>query len=614
MLHELLISLRGHPGFIFVDDNEKMCVNPTISFLHPCEVAILNSILELGADYRVIKEFISTFGVETGDRGMYVEAVCQGLDLVLEGYRDTLTQLEKEMMFDGDTYPLSRVQHVLSPHRHVLRYLVKLVTQLARDKPRGVMILDSVYKASSCGVADVGVALRQVLAEGHKVLFKQLLAWLLQGSLYDPYQEFFIVKKEGEDSFLIGDETGDPVTKSKSGCYKLDYDMVPTHVSHKLAEKIFFIGESIQLFESDKRVDVQGEVLRQRESELYQSLSQLRDKEVFVMSEFGKFVDKIRESVSSHLYQLVVEECNLMAELRLVLDVFTMTRGELFHAWIQLADSRLRSPVTGATQHDTNQAWQNAILQHTDTEDTLLSRVSIIVPRDSGHVCGWEVLGLQYAVPWPLHLIITPTALEKYNSIFRFLLLVRRTQSSLHSLWADHMFKNRSFKRKIVKSESSDEEFKDDSDAVIDTVAQTKQHMIFLVDNLQYYLMADVLDTQISNLKMKLSKTKSFEDVKVYHDQFLTQVQSSIFLFNEPVLKCLQDTLNVCLKFSASVSSGAGVAAHQRALSDAFTRHSFLLLKLLSSLRHQMAPTSLAQLLTRIDYNRYFSRKEKSRS
>ena len=86
------------------------------------------------------------------------------------------------------------------------------------------------------------------------------------------------------------------------------------------------------------------------------------------------------------------------------------------------------------------------------------------------------------------------------------------------------MFKNRSFKRKIVKSESSDEEFKDDSDAVIDTVAQTKQHMIFLVDNLQYYLMADVLDTQISNLKMKLSKTKSFEDVKVYHDQFLTQV------------------------------------------------------------------------------------------
>ena len=103
-----------------------------------------------------------------------------------------------------------------------------------------------------------------------------------------------------------------------------------------------------------------------------------------------------------------------------------------------------------------------------------------------------------------------------------------------------------------------------------------------VTSNLALKLMADVLDTQISNLKMKLSKTKSFEDVKLFHEQFLTQVQSSIFLFNEPVLKCLQDTLNVCLKFSASVSSGAGVAAHQKALSDAFSRHSFLLLKLLS--------------------------------
>ena len=33
MLHdELLIWLRGHPGYVFV-------VNPTLTFLHPCEVS-----------------------------------------------------------------------------------------------------------------------------------------------------------------------------------------------------------------------------------------------------------------------------------------------------------------------------------------------------------------------------------------------------------------------------------------------------------------------------------------------------------------------------------------------------------------------------------------------
>ena len=34
----------------------------------------------------------------------------------------------------------------------------------------------------------VRVALNTVLSELHKVLYKQLLAWLLQGNLYDPYQ------------------------------------------------------------------------------------------------------------------------------------------------------------------------------------------------------------------------------------------------------------------------------------------------------------------------------------------------------------------------------------------------------------------------------------------
>ena len=50
--------------------------------------------------------------------------------------------------------------------------------------------------------------------------------------------------------------------------------MVPGHISVKLAEKIFFIGESIQLFEKDRRIEVQGTVLRERETEIYQKLVQ----------------------------------------------------------------------------------------------------------------------------------------------------------------------------------------------------------------------------------------------------------------------------------------------------------------------------------------------------
>ena len=59
-----------------------------------------------------------------------MEAVCQGLDLVLDPYRNTVTQLERDMLTGGDIVPLSLVQHSLLPHRPVLRSLVVLVDKI----------------------------------------------------------------------------------------------------------------------------------------------------------------------------------------------------------------------------------------------------------------------------------------------------------------------------------------------------------------------------------------------------------------------------------------------------------------------------------------------------
>ena len=50
---------------------------------------------------------------------------------------------------------------------------------------------------------------------------------------------------------------------------------------------------------------------------------------------------------------------------------------------------------------------------------------------------GWQCFSLQYSVAWPLHLIITPSVIDKYNDILKFLLTVRRTQCKLHETWAN---------------------------------------------------------------------------------------------------------------------------------------------------------------------------------
>ena len=62
-------------------------------------------------------------------------------------------------------------------------------------------------------------------------------------------------------------------------------------------------------------------------------------------------------------------------------------------------------------------------------------------PNQSGSITnrpitGWQCLSLQYSVSWPLHLIVSPSVIEKYNDVLKFLLTVRRTQCKLHGTWA----------------------------------------------------------------------------------------------------------------------------------------------------------------------------------
>ena len=97
MLHELLFALNGFPGHTFMLSDEKFKVNETIPFFHPAEIGILNQLLDIATDYWKIENFIKKHNntvFATGQKvdglhGMYVQALCSGLEEVLEPYRSS---------------------------------------------------------------------------------------------------------------------------------------------------------------------------------------------------------------------------------------------------------------------------------------------------------------------------------------------------------------------------------------------------------------------------------------------------------------------------------------------------------------------------------------------
>ena len=147
--------------------------------------------------------------------------------------------------------------------------------------------------------------------------------------------------------------------------FKLKVDKIPSHISITIAEKVFFIGESIQLFETSRKTDLDlktdddftMDVLKDKEAIFYEQLSLLRENEEFRLADFERFVDSVRETVSQHLHTLIMHKADLKAEIETIRNFFLLGRGELYVTFIEEADRFLKIEPSAATQHDVHEAF-----------------------------------------------------------------------------------------------------------------------------------------------------------------------------------------------------------------------------------------------------------------
>lgn len=276
----------------------------------------------------------------------------------------------------------------------------------------------------------------------------------------------------------------------------------------------------------------------------------------------------------------------------------------------------LKTPPTAVTEHDVNVAFQQSAHKVLLDDDNLLPLLHLTIeyhgkehkdatqgreglsreasPREAP-ASGWAALGLSYKVQWPLHILFTPAVLEKYNVVFKYLLSVRRVQAELQHCWALQM------QRKHLKSNQTDA-----------IKWRLRNHMAFLVDNLQYYLQVDVLESQFSQLLHQIHSTRDFESIRLAHDHFLSNLLAQSFILLKPVFHCLNEILDLCHSFCLLVSQNLGPldergAAQLSVLVKGFSRQSSLLFKILSSVRNHQINSDLAQLLLRLDYNKYYT-------
>uniref|UniRef100_A0A665VWU3 Gamma-tubulin complex component n=1 Tax=Echeneis naucrates TaxID=173247 RepID=A0A665VWU3_ECHNA len=621
MIHELLLALSGYPGTIFTwNKRVGLQVSQDLPFLHPSETNVLNRICKLGSDYIRFTEFIEqhTGHVhqqehhtnqpnQTGLHGIYLRAFCTGLDSMLQPYRQNLLDLEQEFL--GDPHlTISHVNYKLDQFQLLFPSVMVVVETIKSQKIHGCQILETVYKHSCGGLPPVRMALEKILAVCHGVMYKQLAAWMLHGLLLDQSEEFFVKQgpsaggaaasqEEEEEDLGLGGLSGKQLRELQDlrlieeenmlapslQQFSLRTEMLPSYIPIRVAEKILFVGESVQMFENHNHSP----------------------------SRAGKLH-------INTLFQQQNEKIDFFVFLQIIKDFYLLGRGELYQVFIDLAQHMLKTPPTAVTEHDVNVAFQQAAHKVLLDDDNLLPLLHLTVdyqgkeskegsgPRDGANPpqdtspreippTGWAALGLTYKVQWPLHILFTPAVLEKYNVVFRYLLSVRRVQSQLQHCWALQM------QRKHLKSSQTDA-----------VKWRLRNHMAFLIDNLQYYLQVDVLESQFSQLLQQINSTRDFESIRLAHDHFLSNLLAQSFILLKPVFHCLNEILELCHNFCSLVSQTVASlddrgTAQLDILVKGFRRQSSLLFKILSSVRNHQINSDLAQLLLRLDYNKYYT-------
>ncbi|CAF0716055.1 unnamed protein product, partial [Brachionus calyciflorus] len=588
MLHELLMCLLGNTGGLFqykLENNKhKIKLVENLEFIHPAEVEVCNKLAELGNFYRQLCEFYDnySFGKSFENKklkcGYYLYAFCNGLNLVvLEPYRVKVSELETDLLKDHH-HNVTYLQSHLEFHYTLFSTLSSLVDDIIAKNLHGCQIADLIYKKTISGDSLIKETFNKILTITHEVLYKQLREWLIYGNLNDKFNEFFIYldptqpeetmvdktrKNQEYDDDMNINETEELLMgsrfSSKYSQFSIESTQLPSYISFKIANKILFTGELLQLFkakslneiysndkentqfsfnlsvnkvqlimETNKALNQEFNIMNQKMDVFSKKIWAISQCEFSIIS-FDSLISEIRDYVSEEVWSLIVGKYNLFGEFQKLKDMFLMGRGELFATFLDTAKPLLNKPLDQNFEYNINYFFQKSISRMLLDDELWLSKFRIICldPINSKKIDkesnGWNRIGLSYKVEWPFHSLITQKVIKK------------RVQIEL----------NQCFRLQMRMGTKTNK--------INPRVWLTRNHMSFLIDNLQFYLQADVLETQFDELENKIRTSKDFEQIRYAHDTFLTKIHAQSFISNNLVWSCLNEILESCLNFCAII-------------------------------------------------------------
>eukprot|EP00871_Galdieria_phlegrea_P003551 jgi/Galph1/4197/GphlegSOOS_G2851.1 len=534
LVREVIYTIQGIDGK-YIKYNPKIdeyCVIAEVGVPQPAR-ELIRRVSKLGWIYKYMKQQLESIR-KSPSFGVLTQSFCVAIENELDEYYEMLAEVEaqagmtmKESIENAGLLASKRDEDLTLRKLFVwsqeplerLKWLTVLIDTSKGLK--GSEILSTLHLFTLNGDFEVRRLVSSVMQKASLPLYESFRKWVLDGELDDPHEEFFIAMRHGVSTEDIWEKK-----------FYIRQQMIPSFLASEqhLLSSILLAGKTVvflrkccsdSVWLSERFRDP-----RFRECQLvYNDIDTLRS-----------FVKAACEISSSRLKYLFFEKFMLKAHCVALRNLILLGQGDFVQNLLDslsadlnesssnlyrnnllgTLDAALRSSSAASVIANAVQVEDAAVDQLTND---ILDRMDVRLLHPSSGAQGWDIFSLDYRVDVPLTSIFTKDVMEMYRRISRFLWHLKRADFLLSSIWSMHLAAYLGkHKRQTALSHL---------DIRIDFL---RMKMIHFVNNLQYYVMFEVLEISWNELLHKLNRAADLDQLIYAQRFFISRILEKLLL------------------------------------------------------------------------------------
>ncbi|RPB02843.1 hypothetical protein L873DRAFT_1833953 [Choiromyces venosus 120613-1] len=569
-MREVIFMLLGYPCLLFhtkpndttilvdIDDTTKRFALSHASL--PTFRAILGWYADKGTKINVIRTFTrsKTSTMNFSERQTFVACVEDKLaildqhlvrleELLLVG-NNGLDQIVSLLALQGELEPF------LTPFELLSDIIVKLPTTGMSLADLALQHLESLFQLA-CKLQSIGDQISfkfitDIFFACLQTYLRPIHQWMESGELCKGDEVFLISKTRSDEEVELGGLWSDQYSlrTDDSGALK-----APVFV-HAAATRIFITGKSVVFLKRLLEHGIPSSTLSVQSqpvvggggadinlSTVCQNGEYLAPFSDMFAAAFDKWINDRHHSVSSRLRDMLYQACGLWKSLDAIEYIYLCKNGHLFDTFSQALFEKVDKGM---------QTWSDRFLL-TELLQGIYGGVACVEPgrmRMRARMEGtkslrerrrtvkmWKGLELNYALPWPIMNVIRKESFEVYNSIFTFLLQIRRAKYMLERLT-------------LLK-----EDFRTLGESGEGAAYYSLKHRLLWFANIVYYYLTDLVITPQTTLMHKdLSRALHVDGMIQVHNTYIQKIKEQCLLGTKlsPIHQAITSLLDIAILFS----------------------------------------------------------------